>query len=721
VKRVRPLLVCAATLAGIGLGTVLWLGRPSRGGAQLEHGLEPAVEQGRPAAELVAGGAPEEAQRTAVEIEALPVVAKPQPAAAPASESESSGPTVETTAELTVLVLGEEDGAPLAGVSIFDQPWPVQPFPEDYSKEATRTGEDGRVTLHLPAGGTRIYEVSQADRELIVELAAGEKRDAVLRLRSHADQDFVLLILDAGSGKPLPGAHVDVESFGFPEEWIAGAKGSAIADERGFAELRLSAWLALTGEVTCPGYSPLGVPLEGSHTDREHALQVLLARGARLEGLVVDGSGAPLAGASVTGKMLEWGASNPNLVMGNLSWPAEQKWTCKTGADGRYALLELPPGIDLGLQLHHAKRLIMEVPEALRLEPGEVRVRDFRVEPPGRIRGVVLDAAGEPVKRQALWLVPGSEARMLYTLDDPVGEAATDDKGRFSFELVPPGTWLVGLAPEELDVNARQLAQVIELPPGVPEIEVVLRLPAGLLVSGRCVGPAGEPMGGASMTAFGGGVSAGGTSKADGAFVLGPFPPGKVYVGAAELRGYAPEDRWVQAGDSDIVLLFAPVAHIRGTVVDAASGASLAAEVLVWFKPSGGPDRFMISGTDKSGAFDLSGFPGRWVLVARTSSGLVSPPRAANVDFVEAVMLELRVAPGGRARVLLSEGDWIRIRADGDLVDVSSDPLTGKKEWTSHPFRPGAFTVELMDREGNQLATREATVAAGEVVEVDLR
>jgi hypothetical protein len=79
-------------------------------------------------------------------------------------------------------------------------------------------------------------------------------------------------------------------------------------------------------------------------------------------------------------------------------------------------------------------------------------------------------------------------------------------------------------------------------------------------------------------------------------------------------------------------------------------------------------------------------------------------------------------ALGGRAGVLIPEGGlWVRICADGSIVDFLSDGPPGEKESLTRPLRPGAFTLELMDGSGAVLQSREATVGAGETPEVDLR
>jgi len=212
--------------------------------------------------------------------------------------------------------------------------------------------------------------------------------------------------------------------------------------------------------------------------------------------------------------------------------------------------------------------------------------------------------------------------------------------------------------------------------------------------------------------------SARGESAADGTFLLGPLFSGELVLHTFATDEYAACDPLkLEAGDTGVIVRLARAGRIRGTVMDAASGSSVPAEIWVSPRPADIRKTFRVSNADEVGAFDVTGLSaGSYTLVARTSSGLVSPLYALDVGAGEELSIELQVAPGGRARLLVPDGQFfVRVFAGGDLVDC--------REWTgatTRVFPPGPFRIELADWTG-VLATREATAAAGETVEVDLR
>ena len=726
----RSVLRSAAALAIlVAAGGALWLSRPAREGRAVEHPASAArgAAADAPPAELAGGSAPGSALRERVE---EPEAAPPPSAVAgplPPIEREPA-PAPDGRAELVVRVASAEDGAPLSEVWLREEPWP-----EERSRDAQGTREkvipmaqtdaEGRARFELPAGGTRISCFGQEDPDLKVELAPGEKREATLLLRSRADRDVCLRLIDARSRAPLGGVRIELKGLEFVGGFVTGATLAALSDAEGYAILRLPSWLPLSADVSHAGYGPLSLDLQGEHRDREHAMEVLLVRGARLEGFVADAAGAPLERARVSAKA-PGGVVNdaqPNVLIDKvMPIGLDREWASSTGPDGRYALEGLPTGVALGLEVRSAGRLVAQEPEALRLEPDEVRVRDFRVEAQGIVRGVLLDHGGRPVPGQVLLLLHGREARMLEGLEPYFALASTDPAGRFAFDGIPPGTWLIGPTPPEASAPdaVLPLAQAVELPRGVPLVEVELRLPESLFVRGRCLGPGEEPVAGVHLSAFAGGIGASAESGADGAFLLGPFQRGALELRARGTDAYAATAPLrVRAGDAGVVVPLARAARVRGTVLDAQSGAGVEAEIQVAREVELGRLEYQLVTARPDGAFEAPGLsPGRHVLVARTASGLVSPTRAVLLEQGGELAVDLAVASGARARVLLPEGPvWASVLLDGDPVEVLNGP-----DATTSPFRPGTFTVELRGPAG-LLSSQQGSVAAGQLALVDLR
>ena len=144
-------------------------------------------------------------------------------------------------------------------------------------------------------------------------------------------------------------------------------------------------------------------------------------------------------------------------------------------------------------------------------DPRACRVEDFWLHYDGRIRGSLIDAAGQPVAGVRLDLVSAADPQSssLYT------NLVSDDAGRFEIAGVPPGRYLlaVGFKPRYDDEKmypatfypgssstdeARQIvvgpAERVELDP--------LRLPPALTprtLTGTVVMPDGTPVSGASV------------------------------------------------------------------------------------------------------------------------------------------------------------------------------------------------------------------------------
>jgi hypothetical protein len=272
--------------------------------------------------------------------------------------------------------------------------------------------------------------------------------------------------------------------------------------------------------------------------------------GAAAEDLAfLNGLGSTPAGVQITGRVfreLRGGDDHEGTPSVTVVVTGEGRTQeVVTDAQGRFRLAGLRPGaykLELrapaGLMAHQSSR---EVKVADR---GCAEV-DFYLVDDGRVGGRVTDAEGQPVPKILLDLVAEEEAgedsaSLFY--------AEADAEGRFEFEALPPGRYLLGV---RLGRGARALADNpnAEFPrvyyPGVAEaseaVPVVvgqgervsgrdLRLPPRLtvrMIGGRALFADGRPAAGATVQChnltYGSDCESGAEADAQGVFALRAF------------------------------------------------------------------------------------------------------------------------------------------------------------------------------------------------------
>ena len=119
-------------------------------------------------------------------------------------------------------------------------------------------------------------------------------------------------------------------------------------------------------------------------------------------------------------------------------------------SNGAFGFIDIPPGkyrLRVALQGFQSAwfgaTTSTRPPATLKLAPGDVRYGiTFRLRPLGSISGVVLDPDGDPVPNAQMRLLKSAWDRLKPSYRN-AGFANTDDRGRYRFNDVPAGQYLV--------------------------------------------------------------------------------------------------------------------------------------------------------------------------------------------------------------------------------------------------------------------------------------
>jgi hypothetical protein len=310
-----------------------------------------------------------------------------------------------------------------------------------------------------------------------------------------------------------------------------------------------------------------------------------------ISGVVVDGvTGKPIAGVALqAGSVYHCSTS---LSAGSIQTSCPNQ--AITTADGRFTFSNLPAyTLRLGAT---ARGYLPAHPGQLgpndrfanvnfTVAPGE-RLRDVVIKmwPPARISGAVVDDVGEPVVGTNVEILERAYAGTQHTWNRvPLKSARTDDRGRYSFDGVESGQYLVAVPGSALAVgssmyrptafypNATEVssATVVRVSPGdeLQGMNVSLARPsAGLRLAGRLVGPPDRigrlivrvvPADSTdAMVAYQAKTS---IADADGRFAFDRLTPGRYRVLVCDLPNLSgvrdiPISRWTSLGGGGLAL-----------------------------------------------------------------------------------------------------------------------------------------------------------------------
>ncbi|HVS12516.1 MAG TPA: carboxypeptidase-like regulatory domain-containing protein, partial [Thermoanaerobaculia bacterium] len=516
--------------------------------------------------------------------------------------------------KLTGRVLGA-NGEPIRGATIHAS------WAEGASgsrSTGTQVGQDGRFELRVDhQGGLEVTATGPGHRPQSRSVEAGQQAGKELLFQLEPGASLV------GTVRGLRGEPV-VEALVRPElhqHEVAGGQSTARADGAGSFRLDGLAPGPLKLDVRHRDY--LQHQREIELTVGENHVDIELDAGLSIEGVVIDGGGAPVEGAAIGvegGSGTWYGAGGP----------------LRTDLDGRFEVRGLEPAsyrvtANAG-ERGSGRSDLIELREApvrgvvVRLEPGAVL--------PGIVTGVAFDDLPR-VEVMARPMGPGLGGRF---------HARPDFEGRFTIDGLP-GAKVMLQAIRETD--GRIVTEEVTLEAGRRHDEVILDFGAGATLSGVVL-EGGAPAPGAEIVVIGGEAGQQRTfADQAGRFVLG-VPEGTIEIAASRGEAMAMERLEIR-GDTELELDLERAA-IVGMVVDRETGAPIAdAEVSAQHvRPPGatGVARLQPGRTGPNGSFRLPVLTGRHVVRAQAKGYATASEHDVEVFPGDEVAVRLELAPG---------------------------------------------------------------------------
>ncbi|MCR9244762.1 MAG: sigma-70 family RNA polymerase sigma factor [bacterium] len=410
---------------------------------------------------------------------------------------------------LTGLVL-DPDGVPVAAAEVFSShvgQWPAWPY------VIATTDRNGRFDVAnvgpQQSIGARHPEFGVSHRHVLSnEPKAEGAEELTIRFEAGADADVATVhgrVVDP-SRRPIADAWVQISRqrvVRFSRDGGIRMPPSPALARSGEDGKFTAEWLG-TGDydlfVYAPGYAPHRQKIE-VRVDSRAAVEVQLARGATLVGVVRDEDGQPAAGAQVRLPQLK----------------SPQRMWVRVPDDGSYRFEDVPQGSLVVEVFHKGYSRVRETVDVGGVGHHEL---DVELKPGGTITGRLVDANDQPIVGWSISRRGGGRY------------ARSDAEGRFRLaDCKPEGNRLYireayGYVPYRLvlpNVPASAAERVIRVG---AETEATAR------VTGQCVDQSGVPLAGVriQLVQEGSVVHQATMTGDDGAFEVGPLPPGRYRV-----------------------------------------------------------------------------------------------------------------------------------------------------------------------------------------------
>lgn len=388
-------------------------------------------------------------------------------------------------------VTRRSDSSPLAGAQILATLWDSRNL-RDADLETTADA-DGRYALDGLPSDRLLLSIRHRDAVPIiamgVRLQAGESRERDFALDEGALASGV--VTDAEMGRPIADAEV---SLGMSEV------NRTRTDAQGRWTLRglpRDTSFGSSFQARASGYASCWKRVRGV-AEAELALDFALARGGLVSGRVIAPDDAPVGGAFV--------AVHSSVVREGLS--GLDRASTSTSADGRFEIHDLDPTAPqvLFVTRDGMGARLYDLPAEL-ATTGSVDLGNIRLGEAATILGRVVDEHGTPLPRTYIYLHGANGDRGAFNgqADYSSGrlftrrEGRCDDRGRFGFTDLSPGRYRLDVSPKG---SATVAALELEIGTGEVRRGVELELRIGQTLTGRVVGPEGEPIDTATVEVF---------------------------------------------------------------------------------------------------------------------------------------------------------------------------------------------------------------------------
>lgn len=219
----------------------------------------------------------------------------------------------------------------------------------------------------------------------------------------------------------------------------------------------------------------------------KEGIELRASSGGRLRGIVLGSDGSPAPGANVSVR------PGLNAFLGQLT-DRQYRWL-DTVADenGRFDIPGVPDGAGYTVSAT-APSIALEEVHGVGIHAGQVTTLTIQGHLGARIRGRVLDPAGEPMPGASIAMIYLDISRVLFSADGRAEPIVSNEDGYFELEHVGAGR--VAVVAAATDVAPSNIVELAVVDGGVYD-DLLLELGEGTAVAGMVVDDQDQPVAGA--------------------------------------------------------------------------------------------------------------------------------------------------------------------------------------------------------------------------------